>query len=383
MKEQWKTTTVNADYEVSNLGRVRSNKHGKVRVLKPFKSSNKVNSDKYGFYLSVRLLNNGTEKDYSVHRLVAMAFIPNPNNLPCVNHKNGLRSDNSVENLEWCDASYNTWHSYHILGNKNGTEKKVYQFSKDGVLIREWESISSASNELGIDSSSISSVCKKNSCRKIAGGYIWRYEGDDDVEIKYEKASPVVQISKYGDFIKRFDTIQEASVEVGISEGGIAGCCKKNNCGYNYAGGYLWRYEKDYNEKEFGYYKDKTFIKMTMNNIFVEEYKGVHELIDNSDCELIKVIMCCKGQRKSTNGFRWCVKEEGNKTRETKREKPVVKLTKDFVFISEYSSAVEASKNNNVCSTNIGISCKHKGKYNVKGYKWMYKKDYDDYLTKT
>ena len=108
MNEIWKKVTVNSDYEVSNIGNIRSHKHGKTRMLKPFRrGSQKKDEQNKGVYLSVRLLNNGTERDYAVHRLVPMAFIPNPNNYPVVNHKDENPNNNHVENLEWCTQSYN------------------------------------------------------------------------------------------------------------------------------------------------------------------------------------------------------------------------------------------------------------------------------------
>lgn len=91
-------------YQVSNLGRVKSKNYrhttGQERVLKPVK-------DRYG-YLRVDLCKDGKVKNMKVHRLVAQAFIPNPNNWPQVNHRDEIKSNNSVENLEWVTASYNT-----------------------------------------------------------------------------------------------------------------------------------------------------------------------------------------------------------------------------------------------------------------------------------
>ena len=98
-------------YEVSNFGRVKSinyNKTGKERLMKQV-----VN--KQGYY-QVTLHKNGSMAAKKVHRLVAEAFIPNPNNLPCVNHKNEDKTDNRVENLEWCSIEYNN--RYGMRGKK-------------------------------------------------------------------------------------------------------------------------------------------------------------------------------------------------------------------------------------------------------------------------
>lgn len=380
MNEIWKTTTVNKDYEVSNLGNIRSNKRGTSRLLKPFsRGSRQQDKDKKGRYLSVRLLSNGVEQDYSVHRLVALAFIPNPRNLPFVNHINGIRDDNRVENLEWCDASYNIWHSYNILGNTNGTNIAVVQYTKEGEYVREYGSINEAYRITDIDSSTIAEVCRKDTVRKTAGGFIWRYKGDEDVAIEYAKTSSVVQISKYGEKIKTFPSVREAAKEANTSEGGISGICMKRARGYNYAGGFIWRYEEEYDEKEFGYFVDKTFVQMTRNNIFVAEYKGTHELVDKGGFELIKVIMCCRGKRNSTDGFKWCIKEEEVKTRESKREKPVIQLDKQMNFIAEYPSSVMASQKVNIPSSNIIRCCKVGTHTSAAGYRWMYKEDYNKY----
>lgn len=118
MEEIWKDIEgYEGWYQVSNLGRVRSveryvnyKKTGlsfrKSRILK-------LKSDYYG-YRSVNLSVNCKVKTYKVHRLVAQAFIPNPNNLPCINHKDENKSNNFVSNLEWCSIAYNNTYGTRI-----------------------------------------------------------------------------------------------------------------------------------------------------------------------------------------------------------------------------------------------------------------------------
>ena len=107
-------------YEVSDQGRVKSIGYGKERILRPGRNT--------CGYLLVGLRKNREQKWYLVHRLVAQAFIPNPDNLPQVNHKDENKTNNSVQNLEWCDRKYNC-----NYGTRNQRiSKPVLQFTKDG-----------------------------------------------------------------------------------------------------------------------------------------------------------------------------------------------------------------------------------------------------------
>ena len=124
-------------YQVSNLGRVKSlnyNHTGKEGVLTPALNS-------YG-YCKVSLWKNGKMRVKSIHRLVADAFIDNPNNLPCVNHINGVKTDNSVENLEWCTYKENNAHAIEnnlrpsqikIVCKETGKEYKSIRHAADDV----------------------------------------------------------------------------------------------------------------------------------------------------------------------------------------------------------------------------------------------------------
>lgn len=125
-------------------------------------------------YERVVLFKNGIGKKFSVHRLVAEAFVPNPNHWEMVNHKDGNKLNNLVSNLEWCDASHNMKHAFST-GLAMPKTTRVIQYTKDFKKVREWESIKAACDELGLNHANIVTVCNQKTNRKYAGGYAWRY----------------------------------------------------------------------------------------------------------------------------------------------------------------------------------------------------------------
>ena len=163
------------NYEVTCSGDVLNSKTG--RVLKPRK-------DRYG-YLFVNLHKNGKVKFFLVHRLVAQAFIPNPLNLPQVNHKDEdktnnfvfVRDDGSVDfdksNLEWCDCKYNINYGTAIKRMTKAKSKTVLQLRKDGSLVRVWPSTREIQRQLHFNPSCISQCC--NGKYHTAYGYKWCY----------------------------------------------------------------------------------------------------------------------------------------------------------------------------------------------------------------
>ena len=182
MKEIWKDIKdYEGHYQVSNLSRVRSldryikgKGHSlqfkKGRILKPTK-------DRYG-YLQVTLCKNNIKKEYKVHRLVAEAFIDNPDNLPQVNHRDENKLNNNVDNLEWCSAKYNTNYGTGIERRAKSRQIPIIQYTLDGEFVREWDSAIQAEREGGFSNSHIISVCKGK--RPHHKGYIWRYKNPSD-----------------------------------------------------------------------------------------------------------------------------------------------------------------------------------------------------------
>lgn len=157
-QEIWKDITgYEGLYQVSNLGRVKSLKNDKEKILKPAISSKG--------YLFVNLYKQQKTTHYKVHRIVAKAFIPNPNNLPQVNHKDEDKTNNCVINLEWCTAKYNINYGTAI----ERRSKQVLCVETNKI----YQSLSEIKRQLGFGIGNIWSCC--NSKIKQAYGYTWRY----------------------------------------------------------------------------------------------------------------------------------------------------------------------------------------------------------------
>lgn len=148
-------------YQVSNLGRIKNNK--KIRKLTLRKDG----------YLHIPLRKNGINKFYLVHQIVAKTFIDNPKKYKEINHIDENKANNKVENLEWCSRSYNI--NYGSANyNRSLTEgKKINQYTKDGIFIKQWDTIKGASNSLNIKLPHIIRVLKGR--RKSTGGFVFKY----------------------------------------------------------------------------------------------------------------------------------------------------------------------------------------------------------------
>ena len=187
-------------YQVSNFGRIKSFNYNNNTIIR------KLNFNKQG-YVYIMLQKNKKKKMFRVHRLVAHMFIPNPENLPEVNHKDENKENNNVNNLEWCTHEYNNnygtkneRHSkkisgennywYNKLGGEHGSSIKINQYDKQLNLIKQWNSIMDIERELGFNHTNISKCCKWYECNnnldkwyenhtgsplKTYKGFIWKY----------------------------------------------------------------------------------------------------------------------------------------------------------------------------------------------------------------
>ena len=198
-------------YQVSNEGRVKSleryvdNRWGTKQFVKGKVLAN-VKTQGYWY---VGLNKNGKYKRYRIHRLVAEAFIPNPNNLLEVNHKDENPDNNTVENLEWCEHFYNI--NYGTRNKRVGKhfEKKVYQYSIDGELLHVFDSLTDASNFNECAISSISTGCKDVKKGITRCGYFFSFAPLTKEELSKAKAIKEFYIKHKNskEYVKMLETL--------------------------------------------------------------------------------------------------------------------------------------------------------------------------------
>lgn len=234
-------------YEISNYGNVRSlnYKHtGVISLLKP-------GLTKQG-YLRTDLYKNNKSKHCLIHRLVAKAFIPNPNNFPQINHKDENPLNNHVDNLEWCTAKYNcNYGSHNEKVSKTLQEVKdsipIKQYDLQGNFIKEWKGAREIERILGYNQANIRRCCEYHG--RYIKGFQWRYSSETNGEESIEpitiyntmpQSKPVLQYDKQGNLIREWEYCSMAARELGYDVSTIAKCCRGD---YQTAYGYVWKYK--------------------------------------------------------------------------------------------------------------------------------------------
>lgn len=220
MEEQWKPIEGHSYYEVSNQGRVRSYKRKNKGInVVPHILTPRQNRCGY-LYLDLR--NNNQHNYKTIHRLVAKAFIPNPNNYACINHKDEDRTNNRVENLEWCNAKYNNNYGNckqkksAALINHPSLSKPIYQFNFYGQFIQSYVSGSEAARQNGLKLSSLQKAAVHSNM--YSGNWLWSYDKEYNFEkeinsigkIYYLRClQPIIQYDKKGNYITSYTGMNE------------------------------------------------------------------------------------------------------------------------------------------------------------------------------
>ena len=255
MKEIWKEIkNYEGLYEVSTTGNVRN--YNSKKILK-----GGLDKD---WYIIIGLTKNKIRKTFKVHRLVAEAFIPNPNNHPVVNHKDqspnkkkGIISNNVVDNLEWCTIKYNSNYGNikeiqrEIFLNRDDLSKTILQYNLDGIFIKEWRSQKEIERELGFKQPNISFACLNLDTHQ-AFGYIWHIKESDNYPLhinkyKHPRSKPIYQYDLNLNFIKFWENgapqIQKEMSLTDCQRNKISGVC--NGCRkQKQTRGFIWSYKE-------------------------------------------------------------------------------------------------------------------------------------------
>ena len=160
---EWRTVVGYENYEASDTGLIRN------ATTKEIKSQR---IDAHGYYV-VGAYKEGKKHKVFVHRMVALAFIPTEIGKPCVNHKDENKTNNSVDNLEWCDVWYNNHYGTRQQRCDDGRSKAIAAY-KDGALVKEFKSQLVAAKEIGVSARSIHRALKHQGQHRCAG-FEWKY----------------------------------------------------------------------------------------------------------------------------------------------------------------------------------------------------------------
>ena len=215
-------------YEISENGDV------KHTIKNTILNQHLINS---GYY-TVGLYNNGENKRFLVHRLVAQIFIPNPNLKQEVHHKNHIKTDNHKDNLEWVTKSENMYYSYEE--GSHSKQIKVYQYSLEGTLLKIFKSQSEAVKNSTASQAQISRCC--TGIAKSAGGFQWSFKKKQMPNISKDKtttAKKTAKLNKEKEILEIYSSASQAGKNNNISAGDIIRVCNGQR---KTAGGYSWKY---------------------------------------------------------------------------------------------------------------------------------------------
>lgn len=196
-----------------------------------------------GGYLSYTItLPDGSKKRCYAHRLVAVAHLPNPGDLPQVNHIDGNKLNNNVENLQWCTPEEN---QQHAVQKELRAFPHVFCFSPSGDLVAEYRSVEDAARAVGISSSVIRQEVLKDT-KALTGGFFWSRERTLGETKNYKsngRAKEVYQYDLNGKFINKYPSTGVAARALGMKKSSHIGeCCRGKIKTYK---GFIWRYAED------------------------------------------------------------------------------------------------------------------------------------------
>lgn len=299
MEEKWKDIQgYEGLYQVSNLGRVRSFSDKKKGGFLSLKRKDR------GGYIYVVLCRDGIHQTKKVHRLVAEAFLSNPEGLPFINHKDEVKTNNRVDNLEFCTQKYNVNYGTGIQKAKDTRQKNkigfkpVYAF-KDGVLVAEYDSITEAARQMGTTKNQIWSCCKRinKSCCNLQ----WSYEPVcPKVEYKEQKRR-INCFTIDGKLFKVYDSLSECERQTGASRGNIWKCCRGQ---LKHTKGYQFSYADDVSELTPNYALKPVYC-YTVDGELVNRFDSPMDAAKALNLNNRRIAANCRGQQLTYAGYKF------------------------------------------------------------------------------
>ena len=395
-KEIWKDAIgFEGLYQISSLGRVKSlsrvtvDSRGRVRPVE--ERMLKIRVSKNTGYPQVRLSKDGKSYDITIHRLIAEAFIPNPNNLPCVNHIDQDRGNSVLSNLEWCTYSYNNTYGEAIPKRKKtlrkslvGKHKIIYQFTKEGDLVRCYvHGVKQFQEELGYDIQ----PCLTGSS-KTCNGFVFSYNNifhyEEDKPKRHQKY--VYLLDNNGCITAKYKSVSEAGRKNGLDRHLLSKY--KSEDGIVNVKGKLFFVEKKENEYIPKGHKGarpdlkgkcaKAVSQYTKDGIYIRDFNSIVEaaMFMGNKTYGPEITNCCKGKTKTARGYIWTYKGSKRPSPFTDNSlRRIDQFTLDGKYVRTFDSITDAAKSvGNGKPGSIANNLKGISK-SAFGYKWKYKSD--------
>lgn len=304
-------------YEVSNQGNVRSvsrvvrgqskqgGYHQMGKVVAKYKDVNG--------YFCAHLCRDGISINKKIHRMVAEAFIPNPDNLPVINHKDEVKTNNRVENLEWCTQQYNVTYGNAIQKCQDATRKPIYQLDKNTTeIVKIWKWVGDITKELGYRKNRVVGWCQRYA---EAEGYIWCYAEDYKEGYKSGKSIKTTRFApralykidpstlKILDEYKSSEELRAGGYETTMVYDVCEGKTRKHK-------GYYWCYVDDYNPdsyqpKKMSHFKRKVIQFDLKSGEELGRWESLREMSKATGYLGAHVGKCCRGLRPDAYGYGW------------------------------------------------------------------------------
>lgn len=319
-----------------------------------------------------------------LHVLLATQFLENIDNKSFVNHKDGNKTNNNLDNLEWVTCQENNLHAYEMELNKR--QIAVKQYTLDGIYIKTFRSISLACLELNFPISIVNVI--NNCCKgyyKHAKNYIWRYEHDTSIVeslIEPHGKKPIYRYTLDGVFDTEYKCINDALKKLNIKEGQtihISKCCKGI---VNTAHGYRWKYKKDvFDKRNLDAISNDNQVSVhqcDLNDVILHTHNSITQAAKSVGKQsLILIKKCCNNEIESAYGYKWKYVNKSKKNIkqiETDIKINQYSLTGDF--IKSYDTCDEAAKSiNSTQPYRIRQCCEGTDRKKIGEFYWKYSND--------